>query len=145
MSKISLPDNRIVRIDSLYLTNTYGGLVDGVPTRGLNESLVETTKKWVERNWGPGRKIHVVTPPVRPVDLPWDAHGRVGKDPPERLPAFGCRAWLTSEEMKREAHGSHAFLLWWTDSDVAEVPVGELVLKALASLKWEEIAEDYYV
>ena len=144
--RVNLSDNRTVTIDSFYVTRTYGGLLQGMPTRDLNTTLIESAKKKLEKLWGTGRKIHVLNPTVKPVQPPPgpDIGGfyRPGASEPEMLPKFQCHAWLDSASISKEADGSHVFLIWWTD-EVEAFSVPGLVLEAFRGVKWEDAAEDY--
>jgi len=151
--RISTNDRRTITIDSFYVTRTYGGMLEGLPTRDLNTSLIESAKK-IEKLWGQ-RKIHVVTPATRPVA----PYGGDVADPrsrqliesaaahyknPEILPKWQCFAWLDSTALAEESHGSQVVLIWWAD-EVESFSIPELVEDALRGIKWEDVAEDYEV
>lgn len=147
--------DRTITIDSFYVTRTYGGMLEGIPTSDLNTTLIESAKKKIAKLWGE-RKVHVLTPTVKPMPRPQgypEVAFRHGE--PEMLPKFQCHAWLDSTALTKEGHGSQIVLVWWVDqvesfsiqpsggSKPATIP--ELVEEALRGVKWENVAEDYEV
>ena len=139
-------DGRAVTIDSFYVTRTYGGVLEGLPTCDLNTTLIESAKKKLVKLWGDGRKIHVLSPTLKSVPQPpgpdFGGFYRSGRSEPEMLPKFQCSAWLDSASISKKANGSHVFLIWWTD-EVEAFSVQGLVLEAFRGVKWEDAAEDY--
>lgn len=142
-----LTDGRDVELDSYYMTETYGGMLEGLPTRDGNESRIRSAKRDLEKLWGK-RKVHVVTPKVTPV-VP-DAFLRadtISRYPnAERMPPFMCWAWIVSFKTVQpdaDASGSHAFLIWFQDREAAKLPLVEQAQQVLAGLSWAEIAEDW--
>ena len=135
---------RSITIDSFYVTRTYGGMLEGLPTSDINTHLVESAKKKIAKLWG-DRQTHVVKPTIKPFpmpEVPADFIRRHGD--PEMLPKFQCHAWLDSDALTKEGHGSGVVLIWWADETEA-FSIPELVEEALRGIKWESVAEDYEV
>lgn len=149
MSRINfkLTDGRDVSLDSYYMTETYGGMLEGLPTRDRNESRLRSAKQSLEKIWGK-RKIHVVPPKVTPV-VPGPGLGAdtIARYPnAERFPPIMCWAWVTSFKTVHpdgDACGSHAFLIWFQDEEQFALPPVEQVRQVLAGLTWAEVAEDW--
>lgn len=146
MTALKTDEGRTINIDSFYMTLTYGGMLEGVPTREGNEKHVEhTIPHNVKKLWGSGRKIHVVKPHVEQINgLAADALKRY--ENPERFPRYECYAWLTcSQPLERDADGSHAFLVWWTHDLPRMSTFEEWIGEPLKGLRWTDIAKDYDV
>ena len=139
-------DGREVRIDAFYVTRTYGGVLEGFPTKDLNDRLIESTKETLAALWGEKRKIHVVEPRrTKPHLSGLELKFGQSREGEERLPAESCMAWLSSASIGKDACGSHAFIIWWEGCAGDSMSIPARVQEGILGRKWEEIAEDYDV
>ena len=143
----SLTDGRQVEIDGYSVSRTYGGMLEGLPTRDGNEAVIRHAQRDLGKLWGK-RKVHVVQPKVTPITpgpgLRADAIARYPNA--ERLPEFMCMAWASSFKTilpSGDACGSHAFLIWFQDLASMNESIIEQVKRVLSGLSWAEVAEDW--
>lgn len=106
------------RIKSIYTTQTYGGWLEGRPSK---ESVVKTFRAALAKMWGERPTF------VKPMD-----DGRNGA-----LPQWMHAAWVDGPETNDDAHGSHLVIVWFSDKQ----PSAE---EALDGVDWKKHAEDFW-
>ncbi|MGK5556702.1 hypothetical protein ACSNOI_34350 [Actinomadura kijaniata] len=113
---------------------TYGGMLEGVPCRSMNERLVERALARA------GTPAHLVPPPVTPL-----SHQALPErwGPAEALPSVECVGFFTGPPTPRAADDwwrTVLHVVWYQD------PSGHVVHPDAAArmhdLPWDEIAQD---
>ncbi len=133
-----------VDVDAIYASETYGGMLEGLPTAELNERLATTrVQETVAKLWGDGRHVHVIPPKVAYLRVE-RGMALASREPTAnpKLPPVRVVAWLSSWKPVRDPdeHGSHAFVAWFQDDgDVSPARVQG----ALAGLDWRAVARDF--
>jgi len=118
-------DGVIVFLDSYYVSDTYAGVLEGIPPV---DWAIENAKHRLGKLWGEGRPVLVVQPQRKPVV---GADGKqmqtywfsTEKKPAEVVPGRCMMAWLNSFDVQdSNDDGTHVFVIWWDDQD-AESPL----------------------
>jgi len=123
---------RVIQLTDLSLEQFYGGVIEGAPRPEWDARLRARHLERLRERWGE-RTTHVIEPEV--VEIPH--RGGVLR----RMPNVACAAWLRSESLTDAGDGSHLVLVWWTGT--VDLPVGPLVARALAGVRWERFARDF--
>jgi len=132
-NEFRLASGRRVRLDSLYITRTYAGLLEGVPDDQYNLRQIERAARALIPVWGE-RATYVIPPQIRAVT-------EVGRTY-NRLPELIYCAWLTSEPIKPQWCASELVTVWFGPPE-ADIPVLQLVVGAVGGVPWEQVAKDF--
>lgn len=118
---IHLESGHELSVDSIHITQTYGGLLEGYPNEALNNETLESAKKLMEGCWG-ARKMHTIHPPVRQeAGHPF-------------LPPWLCMAWLTClDPINSDFMGSELVIIWFAH-DVQTQPLAQQISNAVRFL-----------
>src|ERR1700733_1087090 len=82
-----------VCLDHLFQYRTYGGLLEGLPTRRLNAKLIQRALGYAAEKLWMGGTPHLLAPPEAPMGVPKDEwFGRDDSDEPARIPPVACLA-----------------------------------------------------
>ncbi|MFF9341554.1 MULTISPECIES: hypothetical protein [unclassified Streptomyces] len=130
-----LSSGRRIRLTELWMSSTYGGMLEGYPHRRVNDRKVDWLRQKAEREYS-STAVHLV-PPGRA--YPDRAAGSAG--PVEVLPAVMCVGAFDSAPLDRAMDGSALVVAWFQDEP--RVPAGEDADAGLRGVPWEELARDY--
>lgn len=131
LASLTRGDRRICLTD-LSFQQTYSGVIEGAPRPERDARLCASFIKGLEARWGE-RATYVVVPETVVIHRP--------SKPIHRLPAVACAAWLVSEPVAAAGAASELVLVWWTES--LDLPIGQLVERALGTVRWEQVAKDF--
>ncbi len=141
LTKIHLSSGRSIELSDVRLSSTYGGFLEGYPSRRFNDLKLDRTLRNA-REAAPSTPAHLVDP-VR--HLPDNTPGSFG--PVEVLPAVTCVGRFISPPVDpaRDAvsYYSALTLVWFQDTPV--LPSEEDADTALRDLRWEDLAEDFEI
>lgn len=129
--KTNLLSGRVVNIESLHITETYGGLLEGYPTSEMNEEIIEESQTMMADCWG-SRRTHVISP-----TLFRHESGRLF------LPPWLCLVWLSCGEPIKSAFTGSELVVIWFAHDVHSIPIEPMVNAAVQRLDWESLAADF--
>ncbi|MGW7817598.1 hypothetical protein ACWGLF_05565 [Streptomyces puniciscabiei] len=139
LSRIALLSGRSIELTELRMTSTYGGMLEGYPCKPVNDMKVSGLQRQAERAF-PSTPVHLV-PPSR--EYPDQTAGAFG--PVEVLPSVAClgafRSTAIAPELDPVLHRSALTVVWFQAG--LDVPSGEDANRALRSIRWEELAQDY--
>jgi hypothetical protein len=122
---ITLRDGGTISCQSIRQWRTYGGLLEGLPTRQMNErNIMQLLKEEQERRWGD--VPYLVPPVIRPIE--YDADRKYLFGDPEALPDVTCVAWY-------QAYPRTLTIIWFQDQFA--FPIDPSVLEHLRDLDWE--------
>lgn len=139
LSHLTLSPRRGIALTELRLRSTYSGLIEGVPTRQVNERIIAHLLRTAESSY-PGRPVHLIPPEVT-------ARGGSNHrgEPFEDLPAVACIGAFDSDEID-PAHNSgwyfSALVVVWFQA-TADPPTNDNAPAGLRSLPWDELARDF--
>ncbi|WAL65902.1 hypothetical protein ORV05_34450 [Amycolatopsis cynarae] len=141
LTQVTLNSGRDIELTRLDVFSTYDGMLEGYPCKLINDHLLA---RLTERDQ-PGYRsqpIHVITPPR---SYPYPDSEPLAFGPVEELPRVYCRASFRSSPVRAELdqvlHRSWLTVVWF-QNDLTS-PVAEFVNAAVATLAWDEFAEDY--
>lgn len=125
---IRTADGRELRLRSLYLEETYAGLLEGTPCKEINDSILTGVKikasGIAQKSQAPSL---VVTPPNTPF--------KTGDTFEERLPLTTCIGEFESDELV-DGHFSYGVIAWFQEEP--SMPDQD----ALAFVNWASFAKD---
>lgn len=135
---IRLATGRWIHFTYLTQHSTYGGLIEGVPSRRLNQNMIDRALDKA-RTFGPGR-VALIPPVVTPFDGPQ----RELDEPPrfyERLPATTCFGQFRSDVIG-DPYETYSCLgiVWFQDSFA--LPIAVEIEAAIRQLDWDQLAAD---
>jgi hypothetical protein len=129
--QLTLDCGRRVWLSAFAYSDTYSGLLEGLPNAAINGRIIE--RALVYESWGP-RKSHLIPPEVDTRDPRHPA-----------LPPALLRAWLwCNDPIDPKFHGSSLVVVWFSNECLEET-VTEVVFRAVRGLRWDELAEDFYL
>lgn len=145
---IKLEDGTKVRINGLQLSLPYSGMMEGLPTRAMNEKIIEKSQTSFEKQWGK-RKTHVVNPPRSEpqvfgyATLPEKYH-KIYKNP-EKIPDCMFQIWLSSfVTFDKDDDGTGVVLIFFVDKEAAfGSSIEKLIQGASKTFLWKNIAEGF--
>ena len=139
LSRIVLSSGRSIELTELRMSSTYGGMLEGYPCKRINDMKVSALQRQAEHA-RPSVPVHVVTPSREYPDRTSGAFG-----PVEELPSVTCIGVFGSTAvtpgLDPVLHRSALVVAWFQAAP--DVPSGEDADRALRSIRWEELAEDY--
>jgi hypothetical protein len=136
-STIKLASGREIAIGRLYQFRTYEGLIEGLPTKERNARRIPHFRNEAQELWK--LKVHLIEPSETPIEY----DGKYPLGTPAMLPGTVCFGRFSSLTPARDSSkdGSELTIVWF-QNDFA-FPIDDSVLKAIRTLDWESIAEDY--
>lgn len=148
-STVTLHSGRRIVLRELRQRMTYEGLLEGFPTRRLNEAHIERLVEEYRRSPGFGAP-HVIRPIETPVDishLPGPVrmlYARKQGMIPASIPAITCIGRFESFEPVRTEHGdaSRLVVIWFQAAWA--LPIAPDVLAKLAAIDWDAHAKDFW-
>ncbi|MFE9610370.1 hypothetical protein [Streptomyces sp. NPDC006012] len=139
LTYITLSSHRGIALTSLRLDSTYAGLLEGAPTKHVNDRIIEYRLREA-RDAYPGRPVHLVPPPRTQGD-----RTALRGEPVENLPAVVCIGAFDSKEID-PAHNSgwysSALVVVWFQ-DTPDIPSNDNAPAALRDIPWDEVAQDF--
>lgn len=131
--KFVMSSGRVVSLDELRIRLTHAGLLEGSPDPEYNQWRVQREVRAPLPIWGE-RPTYVCTPTMRRVTEAGRSY--------DRLPELCYHAWLSSHPIDPSQDGSELVAIWFGPRE-PDVPLREIVTRALEHIPWEEIAKDF--
>jgi hypothetical protein len=133
-TRITLIRGRDIYLSSLNQWQTYGGLLEGIPTIDLNRRIIERTFVQASQN---SNAVHVVFAPETPID---DSDYRFGK--PATLDPITCVGQFESNAIGESlSHGSVLTLIWFQPQFA--FPISDPALTAIQTIDWVKYAQNF--
>ena len=123
-----------IRIDSVHISRTYAGVLEGLPTP---EQTIAHAKASAKQLCGE-RPMLVVLPVTT---LPQQPEASRLNLPRERCPPWCVIAWLQGPALK-DGDGSDLVVIWFQDAPGFEIP--SALLHDLSCDAWEKHAKDWW-
>lgn len=128
-----------MKIEALKIHRTYGGVLEGVPTREGNSAMVEQMlASFAAANYIAQNEIAVI-PPIR-TPVIWPAHTsettRRLYPNPESLPEYACEAVLIDGLRV-------AYLLFFIADLTVNIPKTIAEMLQIRDLPWDVISKEY--
>ena len=125
---------RAARASALLVESTYAGLLEGLPSREMNDRLLSVLVGRVQSIFGDW-PVHVIEPPRR------TGEDRRGRGPVERLPDCWVAADFTASPIDSAMDGSRLILVWFQET--AFPMPADAILAQLRGVDWEGLARDF--
>jgi hypothetical protein len=143
--EIRLDSGIEIRLDCLFQYRTYGGLLDGLPTRKLNAKLIHRALEYAAEKLWMGGTPHLLAPPEVAMGIPKDEwFDRDDAYEPVTIPPVACLGTFESMTPARDADADCSSLrvVWFQDE--FGPPVDRGVLLQFRALDWRALATDGY-
>lgn len=134
--ELTFKNNLSVKIDAIYQERTYSGLLEGLPTRKMNEQQLHRLPLEAQNKLGK-IKVYLIEPSQKKIEYEEYPFGE-----PASLPRITCMAKLENNRPARNEEMDFSMLiLVWFQSTFA-FPIEESILKTIETIDWTEIAQD---
>ncbi|TDD51303.1 hypothetical protein E1286_10605 [Nonomuraea terrae] len=139
LSRIALSSGRSIELSQLWLSSTYGDMLEGYPCKRVNDLKVSGRLRAAEQAF-PATPVHLIPPPREYPDQTAGAFG-----PVEVLPSVACigafRSTAVASDHDPVLYRSALTIVWFQPTP--DVPSGHGADLALRNIRWEELAQDY--
>lgn len=128
-----------VSIDTLYQAKTYGGLLEGVPTKRLNDQIIERVKNKAREMAHGIMPVTIIEPKTRKIlGLENNVFGKS-----IALPGVYCIAEIISSQTFKDPSkdGSGLMVIWFQDTFAW--PIQEDVLQELQKLPYKQLCGEF--
>jgi hypothetical protein len=137
MKELKLTTGRSVSLQFLKQFRVYEGLLEGLPTRQMNQRFLESLRKEA-RELLPSVEPYLVPAIETPID--WGEDRKYPFGDPARLPRVACIARFSgSGEARDDGFYSSQLVVVWLQEEFA-FPIDPGVLEHLQALDWERLA-----
>ncbi len=127
--EIKLLTGKTVRLDSLIMTSTYGGVLVGKPNKTMNDEIISFITH--SNDWG-NRKVFLKK-----------SNNYSSKDV---LKPIAYKVLLLSEPISKDTKtgdASSIVLVWFGDADMSK-SINEIIVEGVGNLDWDSNAENIY-
>ncbi len=132
MISFDLNNGRNVYVDSFFYDRTYSGLMEGKPTKQINDAFIEDLELRVAGIWG-DRKHHVIPPIVDESD----------PEHPQLPPVLITVALLSFKPLNDKADSSSLVVSFFCE-EITDRPLPKIIYEYVRSIPWDDLAEDFY-
>jgi hypothetical protein len=132
--RLTLKTSREVCLVSLRQWNVYAGLLEGLPTRKMNDATIERVRREARERVGHDPFV------VEPTQTPIDHAGRYPFGEPASLPRIACVGDFVSTG--RDPTFETTLTVIWFQDEFA-FPLDAEVASALAELDWDALAHEH--
>ena len=135
----TLLSGREIRLDVFRQSFVYAGLLEGLPTREINQRLIERLR--TQERECRGELPYLIDPPERLIQYEGDQPYRFGT--PAAIPGVECIGQFTSFQPARGANrdGSHLTIIWFQDEWAFPIDPG--MREQIRAIDWEQHAHDF--
>lgn len=140
---VKLASDQRVSLKIINQSQTYAGLIEGVPFKDMNDSIVEEALKAAEWNCMNGAKPFLLAPTRRnylrePGDMD---HMPTVIGPAEWIPLVRCIGVFSNSSNKHPGtHESYLTIVWFQDEYA--MPIDARILERIAFINWNAVAVD---
>ena len=134
---MKLKSGRVITLESLNQEKTYGGLLEGIPRKEMNDRIIERCKRQAigEHN----HSIYLVEP-VRRIEPRSDDPNLAHCGPAEYLPNIVCYGMFSSARLgDNKMQDESRLVIVWFQNRFA-LPIDAAVWAQIEQVNWEEFA-----
>jgi hypothetical protein len=138
-----LDSGQEIHLDCLFQYPTYGGMLEGLPTRRKNARLVQRALEYAAEKLWDGGTPHLLVPRETKLDISRERWPIPHEDcEPVRIPPVTCLATFASLTWARDpdADCSSLRVVWFQDA--FGPPADREVLRQLRAIDWPALATD---
>jgi len=136
---VKLENGRSVWVRDVHVRNTYGGLLEGIPTEETLNWTTEGLAKSLPKIFG-NFPVHILTSEIRRAQKVMP-HWPGGVCKAAVYPSFQIAAFFTSSSIGKKKHLS-GLIVAWHQLDWAKIP-DEDAERKLKALSWDSLALDF--
>lgn len=137
---VKLLTGREISLRSIEQFRVYEGLLEGLPTRQMNQRQLEALREQARRLLR-GVEPYLVPPTEKPIE--WLEGKKYPFGDPAELPRVACIARFGSRQVARNADLDYSQLVVVWLQDEFAFPIDPGVLEHLRTLDWERLAGDF--
>ncbi len=132
-----LSNGRVIRLVAIDQWGTYSGLLEGIPTKEMNERYIRRTLENVRDRW------HFEPYLIQPIETPIELGREYPFGTPASIPDITCVGRFDCFDIARDKSmdGSTLRIVWF-QSDFA-FPIDSAIQEHIYSLDWEKYASDF--
>ena len=136
-NEFQLSNGRVIRLVAIDQWGTYSGLLEGVPTKEMNERHIRYTMDAARE------RRHFEPYLIQPIETPIELGRKYPFGTPASIPEITCIGQFNCLDTARDnsMDGSTLPIVWF-QSDFA-FPIDEAVQEHIRSLDWEKHAFDF--
>lgn len=136
-NEFQLGSGRMIRLVAIDQWGTYTGLLEGIPTKEMNERHIRRTMDTARERW------HFDPYLIQPIETPIELDRDYTFGTPASIPAVTCVGQFDCFDTARDnsMDGSTLPIVWFQD-DFA-FPVDDVIQQHIQSLDWEQHASDF--
>ncbi|MEZ6139174.1 MAG: hypothetical protein R3B84_01265 [Zavarzinella sp.] len=136
-NEFHLSNGRVIRLTAIDQWGTYSGLLEGVPTKEMNERLILNTMDKARKRW------HFEPYLIRPIERPIELGSKYPFGTPASIPDITCIGNFDCFNTARDKSMDGSTLpIVWFQSEFA-FPIDEAIQEQIRSLEWEKHASDF--
>ena len=135
--EIKIQDDREIRLTSLYQEASYAGLLEGLPTRKMNERIIHSCQE-------KSKKLFPESPVflIEPVQTQIKHHGAYPFGDPASLPSIMCVARFKSSAFENNPlFYSELVIVWFQEEFVLAIDDG--ILQKIKDITWVKHAAEH--
>jgi len=132
-----------ITLVTLLQYRTYGGLLEGLPTHGVNRDLIAGAMSIARSSYFRFKNPHLIPPIETPINVPKEKWILDDEDwRPAKLPAIVCVGKFKSYQPVRDPNESYSIaVIVWFQAEFA-MPIDPAVLDQIRGLNWKTVAID---
>lgn len=136
-NEFRLLTGRLIRLTAIHQWGTYSGLLEGIPTKELNQRHIRYT---IDE----ARTHHHFEPYlIQPVESPIEYGGKYRFGTPASIPDITCIGVFNCFDPARDKSMDGSTLpVVWFQPDFA-FPIDEVVQQQIIAMDWETLASDF--
>ncbi len=141
-SYIQLDSGQEICLKSLNQCLTYWGLLEGLPTTRMNQSIIKNALEKAIRSNHEGKPPYLIQPTETTIE--YRGHGGRGYPfgIPAALPSIFCEACFEFGKPAQDKNKDHSWLIIvWFQKEFA-LPIDEDVMSQIKALDWNNVAHD---
>lgn len=136
---LRLATGRTISLDSLRQFKVYGGLLEGMPTREMNQRIIDRLIAEEQARPFASTPPLLLTPEQRPIEYQDDRPYPFGE--PAQLPAIACVGRFSSSPARDMARDGSVLVVIWFQDNFAP-PIGPDVWPQFREMDWNQYAVD---
>lgn len=137
-SNLIIETDKVVTIKSINQWQTYGGLLEGIPTDKMNENIINRTKKEAQELSGM-EEIYLIEPKQKTIEY----EGKYPFGNPASLPPVTCVAELWFNDVFRDTEKMFSSLcIIWFQEDYA-FPIEKEILNKIKEIPYSKVCGEF--
>ena len=141
---ISLDSGRSIALEEIHQHLTYAGLLEGLPTKNINQSIISEMNTIAQNKIWVSTKPYIVKPNQSPVELSEERQlyyqNKSSEFTPLALPKIACIGQFISAPVNDNFMFSSLTIVWFQEKWMGSID--KITLKEIESINWNKYAVD---